>query len=109
VRLLVDAQLPPALARMLADQGHEAEHVVDIGPGDASDGDLWQYALENQAVVITKDEDFSDMAAVRSPAPVIVWVRVGNTTRRGLLEWFQPLLGQVVEMVEAENRVIELR
>lgn len=31
MRFLVDAQLPPALARWLAAQGHEAEHVGDIG------------------------------------------------------------------------------
>jgi len=28
MRFLVDAQLPPALARWLAAQGHEAEHAV---------------------------------------------------------------------------------
>ena len=36
-------------------------------------------------------------------------VRVGNTTRRGLLEWFEPLLGQVAVMVESGERLIELR
>lgn len=34
---------------------------------------------------------------------------VGNTTRRGLLEWFEPLLDQVTTMVEAGERLIELR
>jgi hypothetical protein len=31
VRFLVDAQLPPALARHLAVLGHEAVHVADVG------------------------------------------------------------------------------
>jgi len=31
MRFLVDAQLPPALARTLEAGGHEAEHVADIG------------------------------------------------------------------------------
>ncbi len=66
---------------MLSEHGHHAEHVIDVGPGDAPDGDLWRCALDNQAVIIRKDEDFSDMTTVRSPAPVIVWVRIGNTTR----------------------------
>jgi len=30
VRFLVDAQLPPALARLIDGQGHEAEHVTDM-------------------------------------------------------------------------------
>ena len=37
VRFLVDAQLPPALARRLEAWGHVAEHVVDLGMADAPD------------------------------------------------------------------------
>jgi hypothetical protein len=42
-------------------------------------------------------------------APIVVWVRVGNTTRRALLEWFAPVVDGVVEMAEAGERLIELR
>jgi predicted nuclease of predicted toxin-antitoxin system len=31
MRFLVDAQLPPALARHLVAAGHEAQHVADLG------------------------------------------------------------------------------
>jgi predicted nuclease of predicted toxin-antitoxin system len=31
VRFLIDAQLPPALARYLAALGHDAKHVSDVG------------------------------------------------------------------------------
>ncbi len=37
MRFLIDAQLPPALARWLSGQGHEAEHVADRGMQAASD------------------------------------------------------------------------
>ncbi len=30
VRFIVNAQLPPALAKMLVEFGHEAEHVIDL-------------------------------------------------------------------------------
>lgn len=109
MRFLVDAQLPPALAHLLREHGHVAEHVVDIGPADARDRDLWSYALENQAVIITKDEDFADLVATGEDAPTIVWVRVGNTRRAALLSWFEPLIDQIVDMVEAGQRLIELR
>ena len=109
MRFLVDAQLPPALARMLSDHGHWSEHVTDIGPPDASDRELWRYALENSAVLVTKDEDFPSMVALGGEAPAIVWIRVGNTRRHALLEWFEPLIDTVVEMIEAGNALIELR
>ncbi|MCK9249534.1 MAG: DUF5615 family PIN-like protein [Solirubrobacteraceae bacterium] len=80
MRFLVDAQLPPALARMLEARGHEAEHVVDITRGDAPDRELWNYAVEHGAVLVTKDEDFSDRVLLLEPAPVVV---SGSETRDG--------------------------
>ena len=109
MRFLVDAQLPPALARLLREHNHEAEHATDIGPADAPDRDIWRYALTHGAVIVTKDEDFADMVATGGEAPAVVWVRVGNTRRAALLTWFEPLIVQIVEMVDSGDRLIELR
>jgi predicted nuclease of predicted toxin-antitoxin system len=81
-RFLVDAQLPPALARWLAAAGREAEHVADVGLGDASDRTIWNYALAAGAVIISKDEDFSQRKALGDEGPAIVWIRLRNTRRR---------------------------
>jgi len=109
VRFLVDAQLPPALARLLTEHGHTAEHVADVGLISAPDSQIWRYAIEQEAVLITKDEDFPDQVPLGGPAPVVIWVRVGNTTRRGLLDWFAPSLDRVIAMVDRGDRLIELR
>lgn len=109
MRFLVDAQLPPALARFLAERGHIAEHVNDIGTGDAADRELWRYALANSAAIVTKDEDFALMLGLPGDAPTIVWVRVGNTRTAALLAWFGPLLDQIVELAEGGQKLIELR
>ena len=60
-------------------------------------------------MLITKDEDFPALIVLGQAAPVIIWVRIGNTTRRGLLAWFEPMIDQVVEKVEAGERLIEVR
>ena len=109
MRFLIDAQLPPALVQLLVAHGHVAEHLTDIGPADSPDRALWRYALEHGAVIVTKDEDFALMVATGVESPSIVWVRVGNTRRAELMVWFEPLIGQVVSMVEAGERLIELR
>ena len=49
------------------------------------------------------------MAALGGDAPTVVWVRVGNTRRAALLAWFEPLIDEVASLVEAGNRLIELR
>jgi predicted nuclease of predicted toxin-antitoxin system len=41
VKILIDAQLPPGLKLMLAEAGHKALYVVDVGLRDADDGQVW--------------------------------------------------------------------
>lgn len=109
MRFVVDAQLPPALARMLAAHGHDSEHVADIGLRDVEDSAIWRYALQHQAVLVTKDEDFAHRCQQSGTAPVVLWLRIGNTSRRALLEQIEPLLPQIEAMIRQGERLIEVR
>lgn len=109
MRFLVDAQLPPALARLLASYGHHAEHVADIGLRNAEDSSIWRHAVENEAILVTKDEDFAHRLRQSCSAPVILWLRIGNTSRRALLVGFIPLLPRIEAMVRQGERLIEVR
>ena len=108
MRFLVDAQLPPAFARWLAERGHTAEHVRDVGLATADDRVVWDYAVAVGAAIVTKDEDFALRRAHAPAGPVAVWVRRGNTTRRGLLRWFEPLLPAVVAAILRGESLIEI-
>ena len=109
MKFIVDAQLPPALARWLCEQGHQAEHVQDVGLREAEDSPIWRYALEQNAVLLTKDEDFAGRVRQSRTTPVIVWLRVGNCSNRALCEWFAPLLPDVLREIESGQRFIEVR
>jgi predicted nuclease of predicted toxin-antitoxin system len=109
MRFLIDAQLPPALARILSARGHQAEHVADVGMRDTDDSSIWRYAIDNQAVLVTKDEDFPHRLRQGCAAPVIIWLRIGNTSRRALLAWFELLLPQIETLVGQGERLVEVR
>lgn len=108
MRFLVDAQLSPALARWLAAQGHEAEHVADIGMQSASDAAIWDHASASSAAVVTKDEDFAQRKVLSRTGPVIVWIRLPNTRRRDLLTWFGTVLPDIVAAMEKGETLIEV-
>ena len=78
MKFIVDAQLPPALARCLVRLGHESEHVLNVGLLGADDRSIQQYAAEHNIVVITKDEDFAANLLWQKNNPAVVWLRVGN-------------------------------
>jgi predicted nuclease of predicted toxin-antitoxin system len=109
VRFLIDAQLPPALAPHLVDLGHEAVHVGDVGLLTARDQDIWQYAVATGAVLVTKDEDFVTMRALSTPVgPPVIWVRVGNATRRALIRRFSAILPELLAALERGETVVQI-
>ncbi|NKY48640.1 DUF5615 family PIN-like protein [Nocardia vermiculata] len=111
MKFLVDAQLPPALARAITVEGHEAVHVCDIALTSASDRAVWDEALRRRAVVITKDEDFIliGRACKTDVAPPVVWIRIGNCSKKALLEAFLPILPTIVRLVDGGEMVVEVR
>jgi predicted nuclease of predicted toxin-antitoxin system len=109
VKILIDAQLPPGLKLLLAEAGHQAHHLVDVGLRDADDAQLWEYAVQEEAVILTKDEDFASRRLREPDGPTIIWLRVGNCSRAALLRWLGPLLVSIEALVAAGERVIEVR
>ena len=108
MKFLVDAQLPPALARWLREAGHEAEHVEDACLREANDGAIWAHALQSGAIIVTKDEDFAARSAQAATAPLIVWLRVGDTTNRALRVWIEPRLSGIARLLAQHNWLVEV-
>ena len=108
MRFLVDAQLPIGLARMLQQQGHESFHVDDLNMMQTPDREIYAWAKQNQSVIISKDEDFVILHNADENPCVLCWIRVGNTRRKDLLEWFERLLPLIEEKILAGERLLEL-
>jgi predicted nuclease of predicted toxin-antitoxin system len=107
LRFLVDAQLPPALARQIESFGHSAEHVADCGLAAAADDAIRGYAAKAGAVIVTKDEDFV-VRRVLQGGPAVVWVRIGNTRRGELLRRFEADFPAVVAALARGETLVEL-
>ncbi len=109
MNFLVDAQLPPALARWIANQGHQAVHAFDLGFHTKDDAVLWKYAVENSAVILSKDEDFVDCWVLSDRPATLVWIRKGNCSTQNLLAWFEPLWPDITKRLVQGEQLIELR
>jgi predicted nuclease of predicted toxin-antitoxin system len=109
VNILIDAQLPPSLARMLMSAGHQARHVREVGLRNATDRTIWDYAVRERAVIVTKDEDFALRRLHVSDGPTIVWLRIGNSSTSALQRRLMPLLPEIERMATMGDVVIEVR
>jgi predicted nuclease of predicted toxin-antitoxin system len=88
--------------------GYEASHLIDIGLLESSDSRIWDHAIANGAVIVTKDEDFVIRGSVSKTAPTIVWLRIGNCPNTKLLAWFEQEMTAVVAALDSGNRLIEI-
>ena len=110
MRLLVDNQLPAALARFLSSNGIECQHVLDIGLEAASDQTIWKHTKKESLVIVTKDEDFAQLADRQmSIPPQVLWIRLGNCRKTALLNATADVLPQIREQLQEGHAVVEVR
>ena len=108
MRFLIDAQLPPGLARWLVAQGYPSDHVNDIGVGPAPDGEIVARARAMKAVIWSKDADFA-VRARRNPGLQVVWLRVGNTSNTSLQAKLVRHLPAIETALREGESLIEIR
>lgn len=76
MKFLVDENLPRKLPELLRANGHEAEHVGEIGLESASDPQILDTAREQNRVLISADTDFGTLLAEsHAQLPSILLIR----------------------------------
>jgi predicted nuclease of predicted toxin-antitoxin system len=80
VKLLFDQNLSPRLVKSLDDLYAGSDHVQRLGLERSSDIAVWNYVRDHDFLIVTKDEDFNQMAVMRGFPPKIIWIQLGNCT-----------------------------
>ena len=109
MKFIIDAQLPLALARFMAEKSEYAVHVMDLLMMESPDSAIWDLVLKDGLVIITKDEDFQMRASVSQQFPKIIWVRIGNCSKKTLLDFFEKEWGEIESLLENGAHLVELR
>jgi predicted nuclease of predicted toxin-antitoxin system len=82
MKLLFDQNIAPSLVGHLRDLFPDSEHVSQCGLADASDIAIWEYARDNEFMLVSKDADFVELSTLRGTPPKVVWLRLGNCVTR---------------------------
>ena len=80
MKLLFDHNLSPRLVNRLADIYPGSNHLFNLNLDTAEDSFVWQYARDNDFIIVTKDSDFSELSLLRGFPPKVIWIRIGNCT-----------------------------
>ena len=80
MKLLFDHNLSPRLVNRLCDLYPNSNHLFDLQLDTVKDSLVWEYALQNEFAIVTKDSDFSELSLFRGFPPKVIWIRIGNCT-----------------------------
>jgi len=109
MKLWLDAQLSPVMARWLNQQfGIDALAVRDIGLLQAKDRDIFFKAREAGAVLVTKDRDFVALLDTYGPPPQVLWITCGNTSNTRLQEILLSAWGTAAKLLAAGEALVEI-
>ena len=86
MKLLFDENLSPKLPDLLATLFPDSAHVRECELLGLPDEDVWEYARANGFTIVSKDSDFQQRSLLYGHPPKIVWLRIGNCTRRQLIQ-----------------------
>jgi len=109
MKFLVDAQLPPTLADWLKCMGYDATHALNYGEGKMSDRELHEVAIAEERILVSKDEDFFQLATRPGDRLRLLWLRMGNCRTRPLLRGLEKSWAAISAEFESGQRIIEIR
>jgi predicted nuclease of predicted toxin-antitoxin system len=87
MRILLDANISWRLIAKLNSYFNIVEHVDFLTINQpAKDSEIWNYARQNFAIIITNDDDFSILSVSNGFPPKVVLLKTGNQSNSYLFE-----------------------
>ena len=103
MKLLFDENLSPKLPNRLSDVFPRSLHVKDIGMEATIDSIVWNYAKDNDLMIVSKDADMHDLSLVFGNPPKVIWLRLGNCSTRQVEQLLRQQFDVIKLFYEDEN------
>jgi predicted nuclease of predicted toxin-antitoxin system len=100
VKLLLDQNLSPRLVKTLEALYPGSSHVQLGGLRDADDAVVWEFARDNDFIIVSKDSDFHQRSFVLGFPPKVVWIRLGNCPMKAIEKIFTERQSSILEFCE---------
>jgi len=105
MKLLLDANISWRLVSTLNEHFGECVHVDNIQEleSPASDINIWEYAKNNDYMIVSQDNDFNDIIEIRGFPPKIIWLKAGNCSSKKISDLLIRSKDIINEFYESEE------
>jgi predicted nuclease of predicted toxin-antitoxin system len=109
VNLLLDQNISFRVVVLLTNTFENVKQVKQLNLTDASDLDIWNYALKNKFTIVSFDSDFIDLANLKGSPPKIIWLRFGNSSNLKIANKLLSKANEIKEFIlNAEIAFLEI-
>ncbi len=110
MKLLFDANLSPKLAVRIADLFPGSTHIFSVGiPEGTGDAAIWEFAGDNEFVLVTGDSDFNKLEARLGHPPYVVLLQRLDYPTRVAAELLRQNAIRIRELENGNQGVLSLR
>ena len=78
MKLLFDENLSHRLVDLLSETFPNSLHVDLVGMKGFTDTEIWNYAIQEDAIIVSKDNDFRQKSFYFGSPPKVIWLSIGN-------------------------------
>ncbi len=101
MKLLLDENLSRRIVPLLQAEYPGSSQIALLQLDKATDLEIWEYARNNDFVIVTRDSDFHELGILYGTPPKIIWLKTGNqskaSTLRSLLSHKEEIFSALVE------------
>ena len=102
MKLLLDENLSDRIPHRIIDLYPESEHLKILALTNTDDGIIWEYAKNNDFVIVSKDADFHQRSLVYGHPPKFVYLRIGNSPTSKIVQILRNNFNTIVQFENSE-------
>ena len=110
MKLLLDANISWRLTELIKDIFPGSVHVDKVELNiPAKDIEIWNFAKENDFIILTNDDDFFELSVFNSFPPKVIILRTGNLRTKYLLNLLQNHFVEIQDFsISGEYGILEI-
>ena len=108
MKLLFDQNISFRLVRKIIDVFPDSKQVRELGLEDSSDSEIFDYAKNNEFIIVTFDADFCGISVLKGFPPKIIWIRTGNIATNSIELLLKKNSNLILEFIKEDFACLEI-
>jgi predicted nuclease of predicted toxin-antitoxin system len=109
MKLLLDENLSRRIVPFIQGNYPGSSQISILDLEQAYDKTIWQYAINNDYIITTKDADFYEMSMLYGQPPKIIWLKIGNQSKASTIKALQNNIEAIKQILLIDDKAcIEL-